>query len=211
MCHVQAEDGFAGPGTIAWSEDLPDPIEVSAGSVLVSGVFTREDGLPLDLSTALLIYINGNETDSSDFKRGYGNIDLETGVFYADITDVPIGTSELILSFVLVGGDSPTSLGSSTRRRELQNRSLGTPTLGSGRSRELEAAQGERGGQRGLRRVGSSSVFLTTMSNSDTCANGFTVTLSWDDGNSDLDLWIDEPNGQRVHSSSDIGVRLWYV
>lgn len=72
-----------------------------AGSFTVSGNFERDDEAALPASTALYLYIY-NEDDESDFVRGQGVIDATTGDFTATFSDLDIGYSLALLSFVVL-------------------------------------------------------------------------------------------------------------
>lgn len=105
---AQAAGGFAGPGTVAFSDSSPEPILISeADSFVVEGVFARADGEPLDPATILYLYIF-DETSSVSPSRGTVAVDPVTGAFTAAVTDAPAGDSTLVMSFVLSQDDDLT-------------------------------------------------------------------------------------------------------
>lgn len=67
----------------------------------LSGYYVRNDGAPLPASTALLLYLH-DENDVADFVRGQGVVDPATGNFTANITDLRIGLTRGIVSFVVL-------------------------------------------------------------------------------------------------------------
>lgn len=85
-----------------------------AGTVTVLGIFERDDEAALPASIALYLYIHNEDTESG-FVRGQGEIDSITGVFSATITDIVIGYSRAILSFVVLDpADTPADSGADT-------------------------------------------------------------------------------------------------
>lgn len=103
-CFIQAVGGFAGPGTVTFSDTSPEPVVASeADSFVVEGVFARADGEPLEPSTILYLYIfQGTSSGSAaEALRGTAAVDPTTGAFTAAVTDAPAGDSTLVMSFVL--------------------------------------------------------------------------------------------------------------
>lgn len=102
----QAVGGWAGPGDAVDADGrrlqtMPFAGREEEGTVSVSAYFVRDDGTALPSSTALYLYLH-NEDSESDFVRGEGVIDPTTGEFTAVITQVPVGYSRAILSFVVL-------------------------------------------------------------------------------------------------------------
>lgn len=104
MCSThKATGGFAGPGSLT-NMAPAGMIELTAddgGSVSLSGTFTRTDGLALPSSASVFVYTE-NLAQPDDFIRGQDALNPSTGAFSAVVTDVPVGSSRLFLSFVVV-------------------------------------------------------------------------------------------------------------
>lgn len=108
-------NGFAGPGYI----DIDEPLNTysvnimekdDAGSLRMSGRFTRNDNSVLPASTALYLYFDDGD-EETDFVRGQGEMNYNTGDFSATVTDIPPGYGTVILSFVVADpGDSPSEI-----------------------------------------------------------------------------------------------------
>lgn len=191
---IQAAGGFAGPGSITLSDSSGDAILASeSGSFVVEGSFTPANGEPLDPATIVHIYIfDGSSSDNTDASRGVAAVDVDTGAFTAAVTDSPVGSSTLVLSFVLDESMTTTVGSEGGRRRGLRS------TRGAGRdeARRLFAASGSR------------SVFTAPVANPNSCDNALAITLEWFDGDSDIDLWVTEPGGgPAVGFSNKQGVR----
>lgn len=160
--------GWAGPGR----PELDDGEEyyklfiadgVESGTISVSGNFARYDETALPASTALFLYLH-NEDAESDYVRGQGVIDPTTGDFTATITDLPIGYSRGIMSFVVL---DPADRG------------------------EVSA---------------DDTVFLMHIIN-EGCSQALRIKLEWQ-SNDDLDLWVTDPNGDRVSYANKATVRV---
>ena len=160
--------GWAGPGR----PELDDGEEyyklfiadgVESGTISVSGNFARYDETALPASTALFLYLH-NEDAESDYVRGQGVIDPTTGDFTATITDLPIGHSRGIMSFVVL---DPADRG------------------------EVSA---------------DDTVFLMHIIN-EGCSQALRIKLEWQ-SNDDLDLWVMDPNGDRVSHANKATVRV---
>lgn len=67
----------------------------------VSGTFVRDDGAALPSSTTVFLYTE-NTAQPDDFIRGQEALDPSTGGFSTVVTDIPAGSSNLFLSFVVV-------------------------------------------------------------------------------------------------------------
>lgn len=192
---IQAAAGFAGPGSVTFSDSSEESILASeAGSFTVDGSFALEDGGALDPSTVLYLYMfDGTSSDNSDASRGVAAVDSNTGAFTAAVTDAPVGTSTLVLSFVLDEALSTTTMsGDSSSRRGLRSSSGGGASHHD--ARHLFTVSGSR------------SVFTAPVVNPNSCDNALAITLEWFDGDSDVDLWVAEPGGQDVGYYNQQGV-----
>lgn len=216
----QAAGGFAGPGSVTFSDSSEDStlasehgsfsvdsgssedsiIASEAGSFSVDGSFAPADGGPLDPSTVLHLYIfDETSSDNSGASRGVAAVDPDTGAFTTAVTDAPVGSSTLVLSFVL-GGDATTT---TTTTSGVLRRGLRRSGKGGGVSRN-EA-------RRLFAVSGSRSVFTAPVVNPNSCDNTLAITLEWLDGDSDVDLWVNEPGGNDVGFSSPLGVSVWCI
>lgn len=106
LISLQAAAGWAGPGYPEFNDQdsLHQLFVVAgeeAGAASVSGTFAKNDGTALGSSTALFLYLH-TETSESDFVRGQGEIDPDSGNFTATITDILVGYHRGILSFVVL-------------------------------------------------------------------------------------------------------------
>lgn len=63
-------------------------------------------------------------------------------------------------------------------------------------------------GRRLAEAAGTGSVYTVPVVNPTDCANALAITLEWDDGASDIDLWVLEPGGQDVGWTNLNGVRF---
>lgn len=75
----------------------------------------------------------------------------------------------------------------------------------------LSFVLGEDGGGDGRRLArsrGRRSVHTAAVENETECPNALGITLTWDNGDSDLDLWVLEPGGQHVGWTNLNGVRF---
>eukprot|EP00752_Nemacystus_decipiens_P002676 g2502.t3 len=99
---ADATGGFAGPGSLTVSPAGTIELEqADAGSVVLSGVFVRDDGTGLPSSASAFVYIDiPGEPD--DFTRGQATLIPSTGAFSTTVVGVPAGNSRLFLSFVVV-------------------------------------------------------------------------------------------------------------
>lgn len=196
----QAAGGFAGPGSVTFSDSSEDSILASeAGSFSVEGSFAPADGGALDPSTVLYLYIfDETSSDNSGASRGVAAVDPDTGAFTTAVTDAPVGSSTLVLSFVLGGALPTTTSGSS-----------------SGSRRGLRSGKGGGASRNEARRLfsvsGLRSVFTAPVVNPNSCDNALAITLEWFDGDSDVDLWVNEPGGQDVGFSSPLGVSVVFL
>lgn len=102
---VQAVGGFAGPGEL----DLDSGMyffermlitEEDDGTLQFSGTFKRDDEATLPASAAVFTYLVGD--DAETFVQAQGDIDYSTGEFSVTITDIPVGSSKLILIFAVL-------------------------------------------------------------------------------------------------------------
>ncbi|CAM9596146.1 unnamed protein product, partial [Hapterophycus canaliculatus] len=99
---ADATGGFAGPGSLTTTPaGTIELTEEDGGSVTVSGTFVRDDGVALPSSTTVFLYAE-NTAQPDDFIRGQEALDPSTGDFSTVVTDIPVGSSRLILSFVVV-------------------------------------------------------------------------------------------------------------
>lgn len=86
--------------------------EDDAGTLEISGTFTRDDDTTLAASVALFTYVVGND---DSFVQGQGEIDYSTGEFTVSVADIPIGFSNVIMVFaVLDPADTPDEQGRDT-------------------------------------------------------------------------------------------------
>ena len=131
----------------------------------MSGTFTRNDDTPLASSAALFLYLH-TEGSESDLVRGQGEIDIGSGNFTATITDVPVGYSRGIFSFVVL---DPADAG------EQMN-------------------------------FPYSTVFPIDVVN-EGCSQVLKIKMEWASDN-DLQLWVTDPNGNRVSSRSPATVSV---
>lgn len=185
----------------------------------MSGVFTRVDGAPLDPEIALFLYIstgtNGDAAgDGVDTRRGRGVVNASTGAFTADVADVPVGSSEIVFSFVLPadnGGDNGKNISGRRlrQRRGKRGRKLLRRRAAHGRSEANEDSRFATDRRRRLDTRGTGavgSVHTVAVLNDRYCSNALSVRLQWDDGASDLDLWVYEPDGTLVNYGALQGV-----
>ncbi|CAM9615249.1 unnamed protein product [Ectocarpus sp. 6 AP-2014] len=99
---ADATGGFAGPGSLTTTPAGTIQLtEEESGSVSLSGTFVRDDGAALPSSTSVFIYTE-NPAQPDDFARGHEALDPSTGAFSTVVTDIPAGSSRLLLSFVVV-------------------------------------------------------------------------------------------------------------
>lgn len=85
-----------------------------AGTLQLSGKFVRDDAAALPASIAIFLYLDSEDTPN-DFVRGQGEIDASTGSFTANVTDVPLKFSCVVLSFVVLDpADAPEEQGATT-------------------------------------------------------------------------------------------------
>ncbi|CAM9794094.1 unnamed protein product [Ectocarpus sp. 12 AP-2014] len=99
---ADATGGFAGPGSLTTTPAGTIQLtEEDGGSVSLSGNFVRDDGTALPSSTSVFIYTE-NTAQPDDFVRGQEALDPSTGAFSTVVTDIPAGSSRLLLSFVVV-------------------------------------------------------------------------------------------------------------
>ena len=103
---LKAVGGWAGPGSFDLNNG--DPVYLmrthsvageELGTITLSGNFAKDDNTALGSSTVLRLYLY-NENSETDFVRGQGELDLDSGNFTATITDLPVGFSTGVLSFV---------------------------------------------------------------------------------------------------------------
>lgn len=155
----QAVGGWAGPGDVQPDDGQRMPKLFTTegselGTVSVSGNFARDDGTALPASTALFLYLH-DENDETNFVRGQGVIDPASGTFTASVTDLPVGESRAILSFVV-----------------------------------MDAVDG----------AGDDPVYDTVFSEdvfNEGCSEALRIKLEWE-SNDNLDLWVTDPNGNRI-------------
>lgn len=159
---AQAVEGWAGPGFL----DLPDGdtfdclLSVGGadpGTITVSGNFRKIDGTALAASTALLLYLY-DENAESDFVRGQGDIDPNSGEVTATFTDLSVGHFKAVLSFIVL---DPADAGVDSGHYD--------------------------------------TAFVVDVVN-EGCSDALRIKLEWD-SHDDLDLWVTDPNGDRVSYS----------
>ncbi|MEP4806138.1 MAG: hypothetical protein ABJZ69_17135 [Hyphomicrobiales bacterium] len=116
---LKAIGGWAGPGLLNFDEGILEfRIRTQsvggeeAGTITLSGNFAKRDDTALGSSTVLLLYLH-NENSESDFVRGQGELDIDSGNFTATITDIPVGYSKAVLSFVTL---DPADAGADNQR-----------------------------------------------------------------------------------------------
>ncbi|CAM9558793.1 unnamed protein product, partial [Ectocarpus sp. 13 AM-2016] len=99
---ADATGGFAGPGSLTTTPaGTIELTQEDGGSATVSGTFVRDDGAALPSSTTVFLYTE-NTAQPDDFIRGQEALDLTSGAFSTVVTDIPTGSSRLLLSFVVV-------------------------------------------------------------------------------------------------------------
>ncbi|CAM9334004.1 unnamed protein product, partial [Ectocarpus sp. 13 AM-2016] len=98
---ADAAGGFAGPGSLTRSPaGTIELTEADLGSVSLSGTFVRDDSAELPLSASVFFYVE-NAEHPDDFFRGHEDLATFTGDFSKVVTDIPVGSSRLFLSFVV--------------------------------------------------------------------------------------------------------------
>lgn len=76
-------------------------ISESDGTLTITGTFQREDGSALPESIAVFLYLDDDD-ESTDISLGQGEIDPSTGEFSINLTDIALGVSRVIVSFVVI-------------------------------------------------------------------------------------------------------------
>lgn len=87
--------------------------ENDGGMLQFSGTFERNDKVALLASAAVFVYLV--DGDGESFAQAQGDIDYSTGEFTITVTGIPVGSSSLILSFVVLDpADTPDTQGANS-------------------------------------------------------------------------------------------------
>ena len=160
-----------------------DPFDenITSSSLTVSGRVVPRPGHPMP--AVLFSYLFSNNSDRA-ISRGRATVDA-SGYFAKDLVDVDRGFSKIVF---IAGGYVPT-------KQRLGKRSLGTVFYYGSLTTSLYYNHG----------------YVQRDLYSSANPNLLTVTLTWDDGSSDVDLHILEPEGRHIFYSNRGGSNTPYL